>query len=383
MKVLHVVESLDRGAVENWLLRMLKFGRDRADQIDWTFYCTQSEPGRLDEQARGLGSRIVRSPVPLHRKSAFIKELRRELLAGQYDVLHCHHDLMSAVYLLASVGTSIRKRIVHVHNADEHVPTPNRVKAKFGRPLLRAICLAMADRVIGNSNHTLDTFLAGRLRRRQDGVLLYGVDSSPYRAMNHDRASFRRELGLSQETRILLFAGRMVPEKNPLFALEVFAELHRLDPTVTAVFAGTGSLDDALRKRASELGISSAFRQLGWRSDIPAVMSACDWFILPHPEHPVEGFGLAVVEAQLAGLRIQISEGVSLEPLLPRAQYVRLCLAEGPKAWAKAAIGLLDAPALASDAIFQDFDRSPMYMPRAMEHLLALYGDENMRSPHP
>ena len=39
MKILHVVECLDRGAVENWLLRMLEHARYDGTPVYWTFYC--------------------------------------------------------------------------------------------------------------------------------------------------------------------------------------------------------------------------------------------------------------------------------------------------------------------------------------------------------
>ena len=102
----------------------------------------------------------------------------------------------------------------------------------------------------------------------------------------------------------------MVPEKNPVFTVEVLAELRGMDPRAVAVFAGAGSQERAVLKRARELGIENSVRMVGWRNDLPEIMSCSDWFILPHPEYPVEGFGLAVVEAQLAGLRMLLSRGI-------------------------------------------------------------------------
>src|SRR5262249_39817496 len=335
MRVLHVVESLNRGAVENWLVRMLRFGVSHGVALDWRFYCALGEKGQLDDEATTLGALVVLSPAPLRHKVAFIRALRRELRRGCYDVMHCHHDLVSAVYLLASIGLPIRKRIVHIHNSDECVPTSNWFKAWLFLPALRGVCLAMADRIVGISNHTLDTFLAGRRPRPgRDIVHYYGVDPSPFETAGRDRNAFRRTFGLPDDCRILLIAGRMVPEKNPLFALDVFAELYRRDPATAVVFVGSGSLDDIIRKRACELKLEPAFRHLGWRNDIATIMGCCDLFILPHPEHPMEGLGLAVIEAQLAGLRLLLSNGVSDDPLLPTACYRRLPLAAGAKAWA-------------------------------------------------
>jgi glycosyltransferase involved in cell wall biosynthesis len=370
--VIHIVENLNRGAVENWLVRMLRFGVERGVPLDWTFYCTLGVKGQLDEEVQKLGARIIYSPVPLGSKVTFMRALRRELRDCHY-VMHCHHDLVSAIYLLASIGLPIRKRITHIHNADEGVPTPSRLKASLFRPLLRGVCLAMADCVVGISNHTLDTFLAGRRRTGRDIVHYYGVDPSRFETAGSNRVAFRRELGLADNSRLLLFAGRIVPEKNPLFAVEVFAHLHRLDPTVAGVFVGTGSLDEAVQQRASELGVGAAFRHLGWRSDVATIMCCCDWFILPHPEHPMEGFGLAVVEAQLAGLPMLLSRGVPDDPLLPTARYSRLAIADGPGAWANAAIRLLSEGPPSRVAARAALAQSPFAMDKALAELVSLH----------
>ena len=171
----------------------------------------------------------------------------------------------------------------------------------------------------------------------------YGVDSTRFEMAVGHRLKFRRELGLADNVRVLLFAGRMVPEKNPVFAVDVLAEMSRLDPATVGVFVGAGSLEEAVRRRCAELGVDNRVRFLGWRDDVPEIMCCSDWFILPHPEHPVEGFGLAVVEAQLAGLRMLLSRGILDDPLLPTASFRRLALADGPKVWAKAAMELLQA----------------------------------------
>jgi glycosyltransferase involved in cell wall biosynthesis len=374
-KVIHIVENLDRGAVENWLVRMLRFGRESGMRLNWTFYCNLAKPGALDAQARSLGAQIVYSPAPIGDKIRFIVALRHELHRGGYDVLHCHHDLVSAVYLAAAFGLPIDRRIVHVHNADESVLTPNPIKQRIFRTVLRRVCLASADRIVGISNHTLSTFLAGRVRPKgRDFVHYYGVDHTRFERVQCDRSVFRRKLGLANDTRLLLFAGRMVPEKNPLFAVDVLAQLRRFDPTVVGVFAGAGSLDSAVCARAEQLGLAAAFRQLGWRDDLPEIMSCCDWFILPCQECPPEGFGLAVVEAQLAGLRLLLSRGISDDPLLPRARFRRLALSDGPKAWAHAAMDLVAGPVPSRIDAFADLKTSPMELERALGGLLALHG---------
>ena len=375
MKVLHVVESLDRGAVENWLVRMLEFAKRQGVRLDWTFYCTLAQPGLLEERARHCGARIVHSPVPLAQPGAFISALRRELKRGDYDVLHCHHDLVSGIYLAASVGLPIRRRLVHAHNSDESVLTPSPLKQRLYRPLLRGLCLAIADGFVGNSNHTLDTLLAGRLRRLgSDTVHYYGVDPSPFGVEAPDRAAFRRGLDLPEDAIILLFGGRMTPEKNPVFTVDILAALRSIEPRTFAVFAGEGSEELAVVERAKLLGVGDSVRMLGWRSDLPNIMRNADWFILPRPEHPKEGFGLAIVEAQLAGLRLLVSQGVPDDPFLATASFRRLSLKAPAAEWAAAAVDLMADTAPSPTAAFQALRESPMDMNRALDDLIALQG---------
>ncbi len=373
-RVLHVVETLGRGSVENWLLRMAAHARTKKVPIDWTFYCHLSEPGDREALARDLGLRVVRTPVPIARKTAFAHALRAELATGRYDILHAQHDLTSGLYLAAAVGLPLKRRIVHVHNADEEVLTDHPLKKAMLRAFLRRTCLALADRIVANSNHSLETFLAGRVRRPGRDVVHYlGIDPSRFAAGTEDRRALRRALGLTETQPILLFAGRMTPEKNPVFAVDVLAELHRRRPDVVGVFAGVGSLEEPVRRRIGKLGLESTTRLLGWCQNVPDIMCASDWFILPHPEHPVEAFGIAVVEAQLAGLRLLLSQGVLDDPLLPTAVFRRLGLAEPPSVWAQAALDMLAEPAPSRAEVLAAHRASPMDMDRALDDLLGLY----------
>jgi glycosyltransferase involved in cell wall biosynthesis len=371
-RVLHVIENLDRQAVENWLIRMMRHAAQRGAALDWTFYCTMGRPGIMDDTVRGLGGRIVYSPCSISEPVRFVRALRATLRAGAYDVFHCHHDIMSAPELLSALGLPIRKTIVHVHNADLNLPTPSHWKRRLFREPFRQICLR-ADRVVGISHHTLRTMLDGRpVDAARHCIHYYGVDPSPFQRRG-DPAAFRRALGLPADAKILLFAGRIAPEKNPLFAIDVFAALRRRDADTVIVFAGAGGLEEAVLRRAQQLHVDPWLKMLGWRSDLAEVMGCCDWFILPRPEQPMEGFGLAVIEAQLAGLRLLLSRGIADDPLLPTARFRRLSLSESAEAWADAAMHLIAEPAPSTAEALQALKDSPMDMDFALRDLLRLH----------
>jgi glycosyltransferase involved in cell wall biosynthesis len=378
-RVVHIVESLDVGAVESWLLRMLKAGQSSGEVLDWTFYSVLSRPGRFDEAARALGAKVINSPVELYDKVRFVRHLRRALQKGRYDVLHCHHDLVSAVYLVAALGLKIRRRIVHVHNADLHVPTGSTRKAALLREPMRSICLQLADRIVGISDYTLSNFLRGQAPSfPRDVVLYYGIDTVPFRLASPDAKAVRRSLDLPELARVLLFVGRMVSYKNPLFVLELLDEIAEDEPDTYAVFVGAGPLEQQLRARASALGLEERVRVLGWRDDTAALMRTADLFVFPRAEEVAddlgkEGLGLVVVEAQAAGLSALLSRGIPEDAIVIPELCETLSLSQGSKAWASSARSILARPRPDAAAALTAIEKSRFSLDAGFRHLVALH----------
>jgi glycosyltransferase involved in cell wall biosynthesis len=338
----HIVESLDAGAVEGWLLTMLRTARSEGVLLEWTFYCVLPRIGRHDQAARDLGADVVHSPVEMRDTVTFTRAMRQHLRAGKYDVLHCHHDIVSALYLVAAAGLPIRRRIVHAHNADLGVPTPNRRKAAILRAVMRRFCLAASDCIVGISRHTLETML-GRAARaeRCETVVYYGMDTTLYHGTPPNRAELFADLDLPNDAEILLFAGRMVWYKNPLFVLDILECLRRSNPRAVALFAGSGPLESEVDRLAKERGLAECVRTLGWRNDTAQLMRVSDVFVFPRVESRtngfgIEGLGLVVVEAQAAGLTAIISRGVPEDAIVIPEQCRVVPLSDGPDVWAAA-----------------------------------------------
>lgn len=372
-RVLHIVESMGRGATEAWLLSMLEYGRSIDAPLDWSFFATEPFLGGQEDRARALGAQVISSPVSLSDRRLFVRAIRAELKRG-YDVVHSHHDLLSGFYFAAGAMVGHQKRLIHVHNAAECIRTSSPLKQALYKPWLRQACFSLADRIVGVSNHTLDTFLKGRPRRLGRDIVLYaGIDASRFAGSAPSRHAFRRSLDLADDARVLLFAGRLVQEKNPVFAVRLLERLRMLDDRAVAVFAGSGAAEQEVLSTAVTLGVADHVRMLGWSTDVPSIMRCADWFILPSPEQPMEGFGLAVVEAQLAGLRVLVSAGVADDPFLPSASFRRLRLTDPVERWAQAAVELMDAPAPSNATALRELEASPMDMPKALHNLMALH----------
>jgi glycosyltransferase EpsF len=342
-KVLHIIENFNGQATERWLFEVMRHLIGSGVKVDWTFYSTLGRPGSMDDEVRALGGKIIYSPVQLKNKMQFVRHFRKSIYQGRYDILHSHHDIFSAVYLLATIGLPFKKRIVHVHNTSLSIPTSSTLKLFFLREPMRRICLWWADNIVGVSSVALDAFLdGGRPNVVRDMVIHCGIDTIAFNRISPNRLDFIKSLRLSVDSKIMLFSGRMIKYKNPLFVIEVLIHALKYDPTICAVFAGVGPLQVEVLAIIKQKSLESRVRVLGWCDNIPSLMNTCDVLIVPGVENPKEGLGLVVVEAQAAGLPVIMSLGIPEETIVVPALVKILPLAAGASVWANIAICIVN-----------------------------------------
>lgn len=335
IKVLHIVENFGGQAIEDWLTKLLIEDTKQDRSTDWTFFCCLPSAGRNARTITEYGGCIVVSPYTVSSLLPFLKNLRNVLKEGQYEVLHCHHDIMSGLYLLASIGLPIRKRIVHVHNTALTLPISGRIKELIARVICKWLCLVLADQIIGVSRDALKSFHNSGSEDNKFQVLHCGLDLSPFLVM--ERASgVREELGIPYPAKTLLFVGRMIPYKNPLFVLEILEKLVNSGLDSYAIFAGEGPMIEQVAKIADMKGLSRRARLLGRRDDIPALMRSSNILICPSMELPKEGLGLVIIEAQAAGLQVLMSKSIPDEAIVIPEVITVQPLSAGSDIWSGA-----------------------------------------------
>ena len=373
MKVIHIVESLHKGAVENWLIRMYKYGIENGHKLDWTFYCIESFAGRHEEKVLALGAKIIHSEYAWSQPFSLVKALRAELKMGCYDVMHCHHDFMSSLYLMASFNISIKK-IVHVHNMDEHLPTGSKLKAAVLRPILRRVCWLMADNIVGISTHTLNRFILNRKRIRKKSVVHYcGVEHISFLESEINKEKFCDKYELPQKAKIILFCARIDPIKNPLFAIDLFGEIAILDESYFMLMVGQGGLSEQVKEKIQKLKLENKVKFIGWSDDIPLILKNSDVLFYPHLEYPMEGLGLIIVESQLSRLPIVSSLGVGEEAFFNKNFAKRLSLNDKVSEWHKFLDHYMQTAKVDKEDMFLKFENSPFYMKTAFKNLMNLH----------
>lgn len=374
VRLLQVVENLDNRAVESWLFRVFRHSLELYPNFEWTFFCVLPQPGKFDSVAQQLGAKVIHSPYEIGDKLSFLRSLRKVMKDGEYDILHCHHDVMSAPYLISATGLPFSKRIIHIHNTAVSLPTPSRFKASLLREPMRRICLRMSDQIVGISTDALESLIGRRKRESyRHRVVHYGIDTAKFRQDLLDFAEFRKRFGFDPNSKVLLFAGRLVEYKNPRFVISMVEHLRKAGEEVVALLAGKGDQEPELRQMVKSKSLENCVRMVGFRDDVPSLMLNSDILIWPSVEDPKEGLGLGIVEAQAAGLPILMSRSVPDEAVVVPELVSVLPLAAGPQVWAEKALKIIRGSRPTRTEALREVEASSFSLADGVSNLMALY----------
>lgn len=127
-------------------------------------------------------------------------------------------------------------------------------------------------------------------------TVLNGVDPRPFQGI--DRDEVRRELGVRRGELLIGSTGRLAPDKGIEYLLQTMPAILARFPSARLMIAGEGPLAAALQRETALLGLEDRVRFLGFRSDVPRLLTAFDIFVLPSLR---EGLSISLIEALAAG----------------------------------------------------------------------------------
>jgi glycosyltransferase involved in cell wall biosynthesis len=264
-------------------------------------------PGPLVGELEAQGVRVELCPMPVLRNAALrprgaarlfadaargalpaLRLLRRHAAAGVY----ISTLTLPSWPLLARLAG--RRSICHVHEAERSAPR-----------LLRrglTLCPALADRVVANSQFTLDTLIevVPRLGRRSTVV---------HNAVRGPRDVVPARARLDGPLR-LVFVGRLSPRKGPQVAVATLQELlaRGVDARLTlvgSVFEGYEWFADELHRTVADAGLADRVTFAGFSADVWPHLAAADVALVPSVGD--ESFGNTAVEAVLAARPLVVS----------------------------------------------------------------------------
>ena len=136
-----------------------------------------------------------------------------------------------------------------------------------------------------------------------------GVDVPRFAAATAvDRAS----IGLT-DAPLILFVGRLDPQKAPLVLLEAFSRLIERHADWQLLFVGEGPLRPAMTDWIAQHKLEKSIHLAGWRPDVPQLLKGADVLALPSLW---EGMPNIVLESMAAGLPVVVSRVEGTDELI-------------------------------------------------------------------
>ncbi len=147
----------------------------------------------------------------------------------------------------------------------------------------------------------------GGLRSEKIRVIPNGVD---YERFANAAPADLTQFGVPRDSRVLLFVGRLDPQKGPYRLLEAASELIADHADLHLLMVGDGLLSAELREWTRDRSADSQIHFIGRQTDVAGLMRAADLFVLPSQW---EGLPNVVLEALAAGTPVVATavEGIS------------------------------------------------------------------------
>jgi glycosyltransferase involved in cell wall biosynthesis len=300
MKVLHILDSLNRGGAEVMTLDVCR--RAGANGLDLTLIATGG--GDLEEDFRCSGVDFFRlqrrSPVDLR----LIMQLRKIIIEREIQVIHCHQAVEALHAYIATTGMRTQ-RVLSWHGYIGDLK--NRLVLSYLLPRMNAnvaVSYELLNRFETEEHY--DT-------SRNFHVIHNGVDAGRLRSSGR---RLRAEMGITEDDILLGMVGNFqFAVKNQMTICKALPQLFGQSPRVHFAFIGghSKSAPQSYNECVSfcrQQNIADRVHFLGKRADIPDVLNSLDIFVFSSLQ---EGLPIAVIEAMMIGLPIVVSD---IGPLL-------------------------------------------------------------------
>ncbi|WP_291432320.1 glycosyltransferase family 4 protein [Deinococcus sp.] len=240
--------------------------------------------------ARALGAPadypVMLAPGPLLTSRLPLRDL---------DVLHTMHPFVAGQLALRWSRLSGAPVVYTAHTQYDqylhYAPMPGRV----GRAVLRPHVSAFArrvDAVLAPGRAMVDMLREYGFQGRVD-LLANPVDLASFRAASG--AAFRAEFGVAPQTPLVMYLGRLAPEKNLEVALRAFTQARANRPDLRLLVVGDGPSRAPLQAQAPE-GVT--FTGPVPYARVPEALAAADAFITASTS---EVLPMSMIEALAAG----------------------------------------------------------------------------------
>lgn len=333
LRVLQVGMTRNLGGIETYLIE--QFRHLDKSKIDYDFVNITGEYSICyEDEILASGSKIFKvvsrhkNPL-LHFWQWFNILLQNK---GVYDVIVLNTNSLEYVFpLVLGKIFGIPVRVIHSHNSG--------FENKQG--LARRLLVGMNKKLLAwsaNLRFACSQFAGQWMFKDNPYHVIYNaIDIHKYDADLAVRDEMRQALNLDTAL-TLLHVGRFSYQKNHSFLLDIFKEVHSIQPDSVLLLVGDTTEESEflteVKRKIKAYGLENVVRLLGRRDDVNKIMQAADVLVMPSF---FEGLTVVGIEAQASDLPLLLSDTVTKElGLLPSTQFISL--EAGPTAWAEAIV---------------------------------------------
>lgn len=213
-------------------------------------------------------------------------------LSRDYDLIYANTQKALVIGAITSLLTR-RPLVYHLHDIvspDHFSPTNQKI--------IITLANRFASRVIANSHASKKAFVEAGGDANKTTIIYNGFNPASYQIASTRREHMRQELGICDRFVVGHFS-RLSPWKGQHILIEALAQcpVNVIALLVGDALFGEEAYVKQLHDQVNQLGLQERVRFLGFRSDIPELMSACD--LVAHTSTAPEPFGRVIVEAML------------------------------------------------------------------------------------
>ncbi len=235
------------------------------------------------------------SKLRFHNLS-LLQRLKSLMDEEQTHVVNCQQHRSTPIGVLASLLSDNKPSVVSTLHGLGFART-------LRRKLLNWFLYKQIFRVIGISQGVSQDILSSNWGLAEAKVVTVQNGLVFDRFLHDEPKDVSRASVLPEKMNAFWFGtvGRLSEVKNHRHLISAFSGVSQQLPDAILVIAGSGEMEQGLRRQVTEAGLDDRVIFLGYRDDIARVLNCFNVFLLPSLR---EGFGLAMLEAMASRLPV-------------------------------------------------------------------------------
>lgn len=302
-KVLQVIGILTIGGAETVAMNLFRY--INKDKYEFHYIVFGDKIGSCEAEMINIGAKIFRVNPPSSNYFVYCMQLDQIIKEnGPYEIVHSHTLFNSGFVMKIAAKNGVKCRVTHSHT------TQNKVNGSF---ILKLYEKVMRYLIIKYSTHyaacskAAGNYLFGEKLFKREGIIIKnGIDAEKYKFNCDIRRIIRKDLNISDYF-VIGYVGHLAAVKNLNFLLDVFNQIHMLNPSSVLLLVGDGNERIKLENKIKEYGLEANVIMTGNIANVNEMLSAMDVFAFPSL---FEGLGMALIEAQANGLPCIVSDTV-------------------------------------------------------------------------